>query len=178
MRFTETSVPGAYVIDLDRIGDARGHFARLWCREEFAAVGLTRPFEQFNMSFSEQAGTLRGLHYQVAPHQEAKVARCTRGAAYDVLVDLRTGSPTYGQWHGVELTPENGRWVYVPPGCAHGYLTLADATELCYLVTAPYAPEAERGLRYDDPAVGIEWPCEVAVVSEKDRSWPDLEVAG
>jgi dTDP-4-dehydrorhamnose 3,5-epimerase len=163
------------VIDLQKHGDDRGFFARVFCQDEFADHGLPRDMVQMNLSYSAMKGTVRGLHYQVAPHEEAKYIRCTRGAVYDVTVDVRPSSPTFKQWMGVELTQENYRMVYVPEGCAHGYLTLVDDSEVNYQVSAFYAPEAERGLRYDDPAIAIEWPTDVRVVSEKDRSWPAFE---
>lgn len=174
MIFTEGALSGTYIIDPERVGDRRGHFARAYCQKEFAAHGLTQPMVQGNVSYNHECGTLRGLHYQVAPHQEVKVVRCMQGGLYDVVVDVRPGSDTYGQWMGVELTAENGRTFYVPEGFAHGYLTLADNTEALYFTSAFYTPAAERGIRYDDPAVGIEWPVEVTEVSEKDRCWPDF----
>jgi len=175
MIFTEGALPGTYVIDPERKADARGYFARIFCRQEFAAHGLNQTVVQANVSVNEQRGTLRGMHYQAAPHQEVKVVRCTRGALYDVIVDVRSDSDTYGEWMGVELTAENGRALYVPEGFAHGYITLTDDTEAVYFVSTFYAPEFERGLRYDDPAIGIEWPVAVSVVSEKDRQWPSFQ---
>jgi dTDP-4-dehydrorhamnose 3,5-epimerase len=175
MRFTETELAGAFVIDLERREDDRGFFARAWCEEEFAAQGLDTRVSQCNVSFNERRGTLRGLHYQVPPHAEVKIIRCTSGAVYDVIVDLRPESQTYTRWIGVELTADNRRMLYVPEGFAHGYVTLEDETETYYQVSAPYAPEAERGARWDDPAFGIEWPeAEQLVISEKDRNWPDF----
>lgn len=176
MQFTETDLAGAFVIDLERHEDERGFFARAWCEREFADHGLDTRVSQCNVSFNEHRGTLRGLHYQVSPHAEVKLVRCTRGAVYDVIVDLRPESATYTRWVGVELTAENRRMLYVPEGFAHGYVTLVDATETFYQVSVPYAPEAERGARWDDPAFGIEWPqTEGLVMSAKDRSWPDFE---
>lgn len=175
MTFTETILPGAYVIEPTRIGDDRGFFARLLCRDQLAAHGLDMDIEQVNMSYSAERGTLRGLHYQAPPHAEDKMVRCVRGAIYDVMVDLRPDSPTYRQWLGLELTAENRRMAYVPKGFAHGFLTLTDDCEVIYPVTAAYAPDAERGLRYDDPALDIDWPGPVRIVSEKDQSWPDLD---
>jgi len=177
MRFTEADIAGAYLIDLERHGDERGFFARVFCEEEMAAHGLTATMVQINTSYSADAGTLRGLHYQAPPHEEAKLMRCVRGSIFDVVADLRPDSPTYLQWMGVRLTADNRRMVYVPEGCAHGFLTLEADTEVIYPVTAFYAPEAERGVRYDDPALGIDWPADIHVVSEKDRAWPDLDVA-
>jgi dTDP-4-dehydrorhamnose 3,5-epimerase len=173
MIFTEGALPGTYILDPDRKSDSRGFFARSFCLQEFAEHGLAPAIVQANVSFNHERGTLRGMHYQAAPHQEIKIVRCTRGALYDVIVDVRPASPTHGQWMGVELTEHNGRTLYVPEGFAHGYITLADDTEVMYFVTASYAPQAERGLRYDDPTFGIEWPHRVRHISEKDASWPD-----
>jgi dTDP-4-dehydrorhamnose 3,5-epimerase len=174
MRFTEVTVAGAYIVEPELRGDERGFFARLWCREEFAARGLNAAFVQCNDSFNPRRGALRGLHCQAAPFQEVKLVRCVRGAVYDVLVDLRRDSVTYLRWFGVELTANNRKMVYVPEGCAHGYLTLEDHSEVTYPVTQSYKPEAERGVRWNDPLFGIEWP-EVGArtVSAKDQSWPD-----
>jgi dTDP-4-dehydrorhamnose 3,5-epimerase len=175
MQFTETELTGVFVIDLERREDERGFFARAWCEEEFASHGLDTRVSQCNVSFNERRGTVRGLHYQAPPHAEVKVVRCTRGGIYDVIVDLRPESETFRRWVGVELTAENRRMVYVPEGFAHGYQTLEDRTETYYQVSVPYAPDAERGVRWDDPAFGIDWP-EAAerVISEKDRAWPDF----
>jgi dTDP-4-dehydrorhamnose 3,5-epimerase len=173
--FSETKLPGAFVIDLERRVDDRGFFARAWCAREFADHGLSTEVVQCNVSHNERRGTLRGLHYQVAPHEEVKLVRCTRGALWDVIVDLRSASATYKHWLGVELTAENGRLLYVPPGFAHGYQTLEPDTEAYYQVSAYYAPEAERGARWDDPAFGITWPDpDGAFLSEKDATWPDF----
>jgi dTDP-4-dehydrorhamnose 3,5-epimerase len=174
MKFTDTPIPGARLIEPEPRRDDRGFFARLWCREEFAAHGLSADFVQCNDSFSRDRGTLRGLHYQSEPHGEAKLVSCVRGRVFDVIVDLRPASAGYRQWFGAELTAENRLMVYVPAGCAHGYLTLEDASEVVYPVTAPYHPASERGLRWNDPAVGIAWPMEPLVISPKDREWPDL----
>jgi dTDP-4-dehydrorhamnose 3,5-epimerase len=173
MRFTETGVAGAYLIEPEPVADERGFFARTWCREEFLANGLNPGLAQANISFNHRKGTLRGMHYQAAPHAEAKLVRCTRGAIFDVALDLRPGSPTYRRWFGAELSDANRSMLYVPEGCAHGFLTLADATEVAYQMSAPYAPAAARGVRWDDPAFGIEWPGEVAVINERDASYPD-----
>lgn len=175
MIFTETPIAGAYLVELEPHVDERGFFARAWCRDEFAAQGLTQPFVQANLAQSHDAGTLRGLHFQIPPHEEAKFLRCLRGAVYDVIVDLRPDSATYLHWHAESLTATGRNALYVPAGCAHGYQTLADDTEVFYQVTAAYAPEGERGIRYDDPAFEIEWPREVTGLSEKDRSWPDFK---
>jgi dTDP-4-dehydrorhamnose 3,5-epimerase len=173
--FVETALPGAFVVELERREDERGFFARAWCRREFEQHGLAGRLVQCNVSFNKRSGTLRGMHYQVAPHEEAKLVRCTSGAVYDVIVDLRPGSSAFKQWVGVELTAENRRALYVPEGLAHGYQTLVDGTETLYQVSEFYAPESERGVRWDDPAFGIEWPeAPEPTVSEKDRSWPDF----
>jgi dTDP-4-dehydrorhamnose 3,5-epimerase len=173
MEFTETKLSGAFLVSLRRIEDDRGFFARGWCRDEFSKHGLIPNMEQLNVGFSHKKGTVRGLHYQVPPHQEAKLIRCTRGAVFDVIVDLRPDSPTRGQWFGAELSEENALMLYAPEGFAHGYQTLVDNTETYYLTSASYAPAAARGLRYDEPAFRISWPLPVSVVSDADRQWPD-----
>jgi len=172
MEFTETTLKGAYVVRLRKIEDDRGYFARAWCRDEFLQHGLNAQMAQLNVGFSHQRGTLRGMHYQIGPNAEAKFVRCTRGAIYDVIIDLRDGSPTIGQWYGIELTPENGLMLYTPEGFAHGYQTLVDDTEMYYMTTRPYAPAAARGVRYDDPTFGIRWPLPVSLISASDRAWP------
>lgn len=173
MQFEETPVEGAYVIRPQPRIDERGHFARIYCASEFARRGLVSDISQINTGFSPRVGTLRGMHYQAAPHAEVKVARCLRGAAFDVVVDLRPDAPTYKRWFGIELSAENGLMLYTPAGTAHGYLTLQPDTELSYLTSKPYAPDAVRGVRYDDAAFGIEWPAKIVLVSQADRSWPD-----
>ena len=174
MKFTETSVSGAYLVEPEPRGDDRGFFARLWCQDEFAAHGLTAEFVQCNDSFSARRGTLRGLHYQAAPYAEVKLVRCVRGSVFDVLVDLRPESPTYKRWFGAELTAKNRQMLYVPEGCAHGYLTLEDESEVVYPVSRPYHPEAERGIRWNDPQFGIAWPeAGSLTMSPKDERWPD-----
>lgn len=178
MRFTSTPISGAWLVQPELRQDERGHFARLWCRDELARQGLRGDFVQANNSFSRAAGTLRGLHWQGAPHGEVKLVGCTRGRIFDVIVDVRAGSPTFLKWFGAELSADNRTMVYVPEGCAHGYLTLEGDSEVVYPVTAVYHAASERGLRWDDPAVGIEWPIEPAVVSEKDRAWPDFILEG
>ena len=172
MRFTETSIGGAWVIEPSPHEDERGRFMRAWCAREFAEHNVNFSPVQANMGFSVQRGTIRGMHYQEAPALEAKLVRCTRGAMFDVVLDLRPGSPTYGQWYGVELTPQNGRMLYVPEHCGHGYQTLEDNTEMFYMTSALYTPGAARGARFDDPAFGIAWPLPASVVSEQDRNWP------
>lgn len=175
MRLDPLSIDGAFLVHPDPVPDERGLFARVWCAEEFARHGISTLPVQSNTGFSPRAGTLRGLHYQVAPALEAKLVRCTRGGVFDVIVDLRDGSPTQGQWFGTELTADNRAGLYVPPLCAHGYLTLLPDTELEYLATAPYTPGAARGLRHDDPAIGIRWPAPVTVISERDSTWALLD---
>ena len=176
MNFTETHIPGAFVVDLERREDDRGFFARAWDVNEFARHGLSTRLVQANVSYNRAAGTLRGMHFQRAPHEEAKLIRCTRGAVYDVIVDLRPDSEAFKRWLGAELSAENGRAVYVPEGCAHGYQTLTDGAETFYLVSELYAPESEGGVRWDDPAFGIAWPeAGRRVISPKDASWPDFE---
>lgn len=175
MQFTPAPIHGAYVIDVKRIGDDRGFFGRLWCQEEYEDHGLVARIVQSNIGVSTSAGTLRGLHFQRPPHQEVKIVRCSRGAIFDVIVDLRPESPTYRQWFGVELNQENATMLYVPEGCATGYLTLRDDTEISYHASEFYHPESATGIRYNDPAFGIQWPGEIKILSENDRNWPDFE---
>lgn len=172
MIFIETKLQGAFIIDLQRHGDARGFFARAFCANEMKDHGIAMEIRQSNLSHNKIAGTLRGMHFQHAPKQEAKLVRCVAGALYDVIVDNRPDSPTYLQHIGVELTAENGRALYVPKGFAHGFMTLQPDTMANYLVDEFYTPELESGLRYNDPALGIEWPGAVTEVSEKDANWP------
>ena len=171
MIFTEAPVKGAYVIDLERRGDERGFFARVFCDRELSERGLTPHFVQANDSLSTQRGTLRGMHYQLAPKAETKLVRCIRGELYDVVLDLRRDSPTFGQSFGATLSAENRRMMYVPKGCAHGFITLADETEALYFVDEIYAPDLERGVRWNDPRFRIAWPIEPVVLSAKDQSW-------
>lgn len=174
MRFTETTVTGAFLIDPEPRQDERGFFARVWCREDFAARGLSADFVQCNDSFSVHRGTLRGLHYQAPPFGEIKLVSCVRGRVWDVLVDLRQESPTFCRWFGAELSADNRRMMYVPEGCAHGYLTLEDGSEVTYPVSRSYHPESERGVRWNDPRFNIEWPMRDGLtMSPKDRQWPD-----
>jgi dTDP-4-dehydrorhamnose 3,5-epimerase len=172
MRFSKTDLPGAWVIDPDPHEDERGRFMRAWCAREFADHGLDFVPVQANMGFSAHKGTVRGLHFQQAPALEAKLVRCTRGAIFDVVIDLRPGSPSYGRWYGVELSEKNGRMLYVPEHCAHGLQTLEECTEIYYLTSALYAPGLVRGRRFDDPAFKIEWPLVATAVSEQDLKWP------
>lgn len=171
MIFTETEISGSYLIDVKRIGDDRGFFGRLWCEREMEEMGLVSAIKQSNIGVSPLKGTLRGLHYQTAPHQETKIIRCPRGAIYDVIVDLRPDSPTFKKWFAVELTAENSRMLYVPEGCATGYQTLVDDTEIYYHTSEFYHPESATGVRHDDPAFGIEWPLPIAAISDNDKNW-------
>ncbi len=173
MIFTETDVAGAFLVEPEPVADERGFFARTWDRREFQARGLNPDLAQCSVSFNRRRGTLRGLHYQRPPHQEAKLVRCTAGAVYDVVVDLRPASPTFKRHAGATLTAANRLALYVPEGCAHGFLTLEDATEVSYQISEFYAPEAAAGVRFDDPALGIAWPAEVRVVNQRDRAYPD-----
>jgi dTDP-4-dehydrorhamnose 3,5-epimerase len=175
MKFSPGRIVGSFVIELEKRGDDRGYFARTWCEREFAEHGLNTRIAQVNVGVSTRAGTLRGMHYQIAPHAEVKVVRCSRGAIYDVALDLRPDSPTFRQWHGCELTQDSGRMLYIPEGCAHGYLTLTDDAELLYFTSQFYAGGSARGVRHDDPAFGIEWPAPVRVVSQADAAWPDFK---
>jgi dTDP-4-dehydrorhamnose 3,5-epimerase len=175
MRFTELPLAGAFVIDLERLEDERGFFARAFCMHEFVDHGLLPIVAQSNISRNDRAATLRGFHYQRPPHAETKLVRCTRGAIYDVIVDLRKDSPTYLQHVGVELTADSGRAIYVPEMFAHAYETLTPDTETLYQVSSFYTPGAEKGLRYDDPTLHVEWPLPVSVISDKDASWPLLK---
>jgi dTDP-4-dehydrorhamnose 3,5-epimerase len=176
MRFVQTPLPGAWVIELERIEDERGWFARSFDPDEFQAHGLDAAIAQCNVSFNLSAGTLRGLHYQAEPHGESKLVRCVRGAIFDVAVDLRADSPTYRQWHAVELSGENRLAYYIPVGLAHGFQTLTDDSEVLYQMGNRYVPEAARGVRFDDPAFAIEWPQPPGerIVSDRDRSYPDF----
>lgn len=177
MIFTPTGLAGAVVVDLELKQDDRGFFARTFCRQEFADAGLEPLVEQCNLSFNHRAGTLRGMHFQVAPATEAKLVRCTAGAVLDQVVDVREDSPTYLQSFSVELSADNRRALYVPPMFAHGYQTLVDGAEVSYQVSEAYTPGTERGLRHDDPALGLSWPLPVQVLSDKDASWPLLRPA-
>jgi dTDP-4-dehydrorhamnose 3,5-epimerase len=175
MIFYETKFQGVFEIDLEPNSDERGFFARSWCQQEFERHGLNSRVVQCNVSFNAHKGTLRGLHYQAIPYPETKVVRCTRGALYDVVVDLRPQSPTFKKWLAVVLTATNRRMLYVPEGCAHGFLTLEDETEVFYHMSEFYHAELARGVRWDDPAFQIIWPGEVEVISERDRTYPNLE---
>jgi len=177
MKFHATPLKDAYTIELEKRGDDRGFFARFFCENEFGAQGLATRFVQVNNSLSAKKGTLRGLHYQLAPAAEVKVVRCIRGALFDVIIDIRPDSPTFGKWFGAELTAENRLMMYVPRGFAHAILTLADDTEALYLVSEFYSPENERGVRWNDPRFNIAWPLAPTEISEKDGKWPDFDPA-
>jgi dTDP-4-dehydrorhamnose 3,5-epimerase len=178
VKFEATPIDGVLVVSIEPIEDERGFFARTWCAQEFADQGLSSSFVQENVGYNVHAGTLRGLHFQRAPHEEVKLVRCTAGAVFDVAVDLRPGSAGRGRWFGRELSAEEHNMLYVPEGCAHGYLTLTDAAEIRYLTSRAYSPQAATGVRYDDPAFGIEWPAEIRLVSEQDRSWRPFDADG
>ncbi len=175
MIITATAIEGVAIVDLEQRADDRGFFARTFCRQEFEAAGLEPAVEQCNVSFNHRAGTLRGMHYQTESAPEAKLVRCTRGAVVDTVVDVRPASPTFLQHVAVELSAENRRAIYIPPLFAHGYQTLVDATEVVYQVSSAYTPGAERGLRHDDPALGLAWPLPITVISDKDATWPLIE---
>ncbi len=174
MIFTETKLKGAFIIELERLEDERGFFARTWCQKEFEAHNLNYRLFQANISFNKKKGTLRGMHYQIAPYEETKLVRCTSGAIFDVIIDLRPDSSTYKQWLGVELTSENHKMLYVPENFAHGFQTLQDNTEVTYQVTQFYSPESERGIRYNDPMFGVNWKIDVQIISDKDKHCPDF----
>jgi dTDP-4-dehydrorhamnose 3,5-epimerase len=175
MVFTKTDIIGAWIIDPSPSEDRRGRFMRAWCAKEFSQHGIEFTPKQANLGLNVAKGTVRGMHYQVSPALEAKIVRCTRGAMFDVAVDLRPGSPTFGKWYGTVLSAENGRMLYVPEHYAHGYQTLEDQTEMHYMTSAFYTPSAVRGARFDDPAFGIGWPLPPTVVSEQDLNWPLLK---
>lgn len=172
MRFTATPIPGAWIIDIDLHADERGFFARTLCQEEFERCGLNGRMVQQSISWNRHKGTLRGLHYQAPPYGEEKLVRVTRGSIYDVIVDLRRDSAAFRQWFGIELTESNHRQMYIPKNVAHGFLTLDDSTEVLYEMTAPFFPDAANGLRWNDPALGIQWPEPVSIISQQDQSWP------
>jgi len=175
MKFEELKLQGAYIVDLQPLYDERGFFAWAYCSQEFQALGMVSKVVQTNLSTNPVKGTLRGLHYQLAPYQETKFVRCIRGSLYDVIIDLRSASPTYLEWVGVALTAYNYRGLFVPRDFAHGFITLEDNTEAFYMVSQFYTPGAESGIRWNDPMMHIEWPLEPAVISDKDASWPDYQ---
>ena len=174
MIFTETLLKGAFVIEPERLEDERGFFARTWCQREAEAHGINTQWVQCNISYNKKKGTLRGMHYQVAPYEEAKLIRCTLGATYDVIIDLRPDSPTFRQHIAELLTAQNRKMLFVPEGFAHGFLTLEDDTEVFYQMSEFYHAECARGVRWNDPAFGIQWPAEVQIISDRDRNHPDL----
>ena len=178
MHFTETAVAGAWIIDPSPHRDDRGRFMRAWCSREFEEHAIHFLPVQANMQFSHHQGTVRGLHLQIAPALEAKLVRCTRGAIFDVALDRRPESPSYGEWCSADLTAENGRMLYAPEGCAHGFQSLEDNSEVLYMTSAFYAPESCRGVRFDDPAFGIQWPLAATSISEQDRNWPLVQSEG
>jgi len=177
MNFERTDLDGVWVVEPERFEDERGFFARIWDTAVFAERGLSPALVQSSISYNRARGTLRGMHYQAAPHEETKLVRCTSGAVFDVALDLRPGSPTYLRWHGVELSAANRLALYVPEGCAHGFLTLTDDAEVHYQISEFWAPEAGRGVRWNDPAFGIAWPDDVVVVNDRDRTYPDFQGA-
>jgi len=176
MDIKANAIEGSYTIDIRRIEDDRGFFARTWCRKELADAGLNNQIAQINTALSLSSGTLRGMHLQSPPHEEVKIVSCSAGAVFDVVVDLRPESRTYCQWFGVELSAQNQRMLYIPEGCAHAYQTLEDNTVLNYTTSAMYAPDAATGVRYDDSAFGIRWPKPVSLISAADAGWPDFEI--
>lgn len=178
MRFVETKLPGAWLIEPEPVVDHRGHFMRTFCAREFSDHGLMAAFPQHSLSFTKAKGSLRGMHFQRAPHTEVKVVSCAKGALFDAIIDLRADSPTHGQWQGFELSAANGHQLYIPSGFAHGFQTLADDVETRYLISQFYVPNASGGVRYNDPAFAIEWPLPVAFLSEKDAAWPAYDFKG
>jgi len=175
MIFTETTLAGAYIIDLEKIEDERGFFARSWCEREFDAHGFDSRLVQCNVSFSKKRGTLRGLHYQAAPHEETKLVRCTKGSLFDVIVDLRKDSPTFLKWVGVKLTAANRRMLYIPKRFAHGFQTLENQTEIFYQMSEFFYQDAARGIRWDDPSIAVAWPRAERTISKRDQAYTDLE---
>lgn len=176
MVFLKTNLPKVFEIHIEAKSDERGFFARTWCQREFESQGLSRRLVQCNLSFNHRKGTLRGMHYQIAPYEETKLVRCTRGAVYDVVLDLRPESPAFKTWVAVELTPEKRNMIYVPEGCAHGFLTLKDESEVTYQMSQFWNAESARGVRWDDPAFQIKWPGKVEVISGRDQTYPDFKI--
>ena len=177
MIYHYTQISGVILIEPERRDDPRGYFARTFCAEEFGDLGLANQFAQCSTSFNAAAGTLRGLHYQAAPAAEAKLVRCVQGALFDVAVDIRPQSPTFGQWFGAPLTAANGHMLYIPEGCAHGFQTLVDDTEIFYQISVPYEPELSRGIRWNDPEIGVDWPIEETILSDRDQTLPGFAAA-
>jgi dTDP-4-dehydrorhamnose 3,5-epimerase len=176
MIFKRTRISGVYLLEPERLTDERGFFARTWCQSEFTEHGIDPRIVQCNLSFNPNQGTLRGMHYQRAPHEETKIVRCTMGAIFDVALDLRRDSPTFKQWVGAPLTAENREMLVIPPGCAHGYLTLAPNTEVFYQMSACYTPTHGAGVRWNDPVFGIQWPADVTMIADRDRDYPDFQL--
>lgn len=176
MLFHETTLPGVFLIEPERKEDERGYFARTWCKKEFTDRGLCGGWAQISLSFNRRRGTLRGMHFQVKPHEEIKLVQCVRGAIYDVALDLRRDSPTYLKWFAAELSPENGRMLYIPKGLAHGFQTLVDGSEVLYNIAEYYRPESSRGVRWNDPAFAIAWPIAEPILSPRDQGWPDFNL--
>jgi dTDP-4-dehydrorhamnose 3,5-epimerase len=174
MKFNETKLPGVFEIQLEPKSDERGYFARTWCRKEFETHGLSSDIAQCNTSFNLKKGTLRGVHYQQEPNAEIKLVRCTRGSIFDVVLDLRPKSPTFKEWISLVLSSSSQNMIYIPEGCAHGFITLEDNTEVFYQMSESYSAESARGVRWDDPAFKIQWPQEVVVISERDRTYPNF----
>ena len=177
MIYNYTQISGVILIESERQSDPRGYFARTYCAEEFRDLGLCAQFAQCSTSFNATRGTLRGLHYQAAPAAEAKLVRCVQGALFDVAVDIRPESPTFGQWFGAPLTAANGHMLYIPEGCAHGFQTLVDDTEILYQISVPYEADLSRGIRWDDPEIAIDWPQKEAILSERDQTLPRFAIA-
>lgn len=175
MIFTESPLPGAFLVDLELLPDERGFFARTYCLDEFAAHGLSAPLRQCSVSFNARKGTLRGLHHQAAPHEEHKLVRCTSGAIFDVIVDIRPQSSHYRRWFGTELSSRNRRALFIPPGFAHGFLSLSDDAEVYYMISVPHAPAHAQGFRWNDPAFAIQWPLAPSVMSARDAAYPLLD---
>ena len=175
MKFIATPLAGAYIVDIDPTSDERGFFARTFCADEFAEFGFDAATLECSASFNASKGTLRGMHYQAPPHEEDKLIRCTAGAIFDVIIDIRAGSPSYGRWFGTELTASNRRALLAPKGFAHGFISLADATEVLYMISAPHAPESAYGFIWNDPKVGIAWPMKPVVISARDAAYQALE---
>ena len=176
MNFSETCIPGVFEVRLEPLYDERGFFARTWCRDEFKSHGLNSNLVQCSISYNKRKGTLRGLHHQLAPYQEVKLVRCTQGSIYDVVLDLRMDSPAFKRWTAATLSAANRNMFYIPEGCAHGFLTLEDHTEVLYQMSQVYDAESARGVRWNDPAFGIQWPAAVEVISDRDRSYPDFKL--
>ena len=174
MIFSEAELAGAYLVDLEPMRDERGFFSRSWCSKEFDDQGLNADLVQCNLSYNKHMGTLRGMHFQLAPHEEVKLVRCVRGSMFDVIVDLRPDSPTYCRWQGVELNSENRSALYIPGGLAHGFLTLTDETEVFYQMSSWFEPTSSAGIRWNDPAIDIHWPNQPTCISQKDQDYPDF----